>query len=163
MFSFRNIRPLLVSYSVLARMPTYPSTATAYPYVYSCSTDSFFFDISLLCKCNKISDCASKFDFQEGSHLFVFTCLRLLLLRFLCVFNRFLSSCSIRPLSFDRFETEKENDNDDTTVFAHAVGIETIVPSIEMKVGSIMRAPLHWRKKTNDILSCFVFFLSVSL
>ena len=36
---------LLDSYSLLARMPTYPSTAAAYPYVYSCSTDSHFFSI----------------------------------------------------------------------------------------------------------------------
>jgi hypothetical protein len=44
---------VLVSYSLLARMPTYQSTTPTYPYVI----------LILLCKCNQISDYAYRFDF----------------------------------------------------------------------------------------------------
>jgi len=53
----------LVSYSLLARMPTYQSTAPVYPYVVLC----------ILCKCNEISDCAYRFDFFEKEAICLFS------------------------------------------------------------------------------------------
>lgn len=142
---------LLVSYSVLARMPTYPSTANAYPYVYRCSTDSF---VNFFFYANVIRSVT-----VHRNLIFKKEAICLFSLVFFSFFF-FLSSSSSSTgfsLSLSRLVLSALVVWSIGECFTIAVGIETIVPSIEMKVGSIMRGHLFTWKK-NDILS-----LSLSL
>jgi hypothetical protein len=90
-----NFLRFLVSYSLLARMPTYQSTAPVYPYVVLC----------ILCKCNEISDCAYRFDFFEKEAI----CLFSIVFLFFVLSNRLLF-LYYPLLSFDRIEIKSDTE-----------------------------------------------------